>query len=64
MRFTMQRVLRGAKALGAVLTAGTVFQTTGCAPAVSEEFFNLASTIIGQLITSYVGDQLGVTGGF
>lgn len=58
----VHRMVRGWRALGAALGAGMVFQTTGCSPQVYDAFFDLASTVLGQLITSYVSDQLGVGG--
>ena len=62
MSLTWQRAWRRARTLGAMLTAGAVFQTTGCSPDLSALVFDWVSTILGQLITSYVSDQLGVTG--
>ncbi len=64
MKYASQRLIRRVKAVAALLSAGTVFQATGCSADLSEQLFNLTSTILTQLITSYVNDQLGVTTGF
>lgn len=61
MRRVMHQLFRRAGTLGTVIAGGAICQATGCAPNLSDTFFNLASTILGQLINSYVNDQLGVT---
>ena len=61
MRSKIERLRRRARVLAVAVSAGVVFQAGGCSVQVTDALFDLSASVLGQLITSYVNDQLNVT---